>query len=176
MTPLCSNQNESSAIHTSHKVKVGCRDVVGRRRLIHVILLPDNMIALIFPPGEIAVLGPDEVLELRSELRQAVFMACDALPEEAGPCMASPQNFLSAAIPCTDASGRAQAICVRSMSGQPVVLIAPAGGVAVLQPLQVGRMRATLRDVRAVALHRETFVSDVIRVVPLAYDSQRVMA
>jgi hypothetical protein len=41
------------------------------------------------------------------------------------------------------------------MSGQPVVLIAPAGGVAVFQPLQIGRMRATLRDTRAIALHRE---------------------
>jgi hypothetical protein len=169
-------QNQPSEIRRCHEVKVECRDIVGRRRAVRVILLPDNTIALIVPPGEVALLGPDEVLQLRTALRQAVFIACDVLSGNDGLYAAPPSSFLCATIPCADAVGRKRAISVRSMSEQPVVLIAPAGGVAVLQPLQVGRMRATLRDARAIALHRETLASEAMQVASPADELQRVVA
>jgi hypothetical protein len=49
-------------------------------------------------------------------------------------------------ITCHDLVGRRRSIVVFADAGR-VVLIAPAGETAVLTPLEVGRLRAALRDV-----------------------------
>lgn len=48
-------------------------------------------------------------------------------------------------IPCRDMAGRRRNVTVFVSEGK-VVLIAPAGETAVLGPLEVGRLRAALRD------------------------------
>lgn len=50
-----------------------CRDVAGRRREILVLPTDDDRVALVFPPGEVAVLEPLQVGRLRAALRDAVF-------------------------------------------------------------------------------------------------------
>jgi hypothetical protein len=48
-------------------------------------------------------------------------------------------------ISCSDAAGRRRDIILFTDEGQ-VVMIAPPGETAVLAPLEVGRLRAALRD------------------------------
>jgi hypothetical protein len=48
-------------------------------------------------------------------------------------------------VSCRDAAGRRREIVVFTDRGQ-VVLVAPPGETAVLSPLEVGRLRAALRD------------------------------
>lgn len=48
-------------------------------------------------------------------------------------------------VPCRDLAGRKRHLTVL-VSGERVVLIAPPGEAAVLAPLDVGRLRAVLRD------------------------------
>jgi hypothetical protein len=47
---------------------------------------------------------------------------------------------------CRDVAGRRREILVLPTGDDRVTLIFPPGEVAVLQPLQVGRLRAALRD------------------------------
>lgn len=54
-----------------------CRDMAGRRREILVLPTDDDRVALIVPPGEIAVLEPLQVGRLRAALRDAVFALDD---------------------------------------------------------------------------------------------------
>lgn len=54
-----------------------CRDVAGRRREILVLPTDDDRVALVFPPGEVAVLEPLQVGRLRAALRDAVFALDD---------------------------------------------------------------------------------------------------
>jgi hypothetical protein len=49
-----------------------CRDVAGRRREILVLPTGDDRVALVFPPGEVAVLEPLQVGRLRAALRDTV--------------------------------------------------------------------------------------------------------
>jgi hypothetical protein len=149
---------------------------VGRRRFVRVFLSSDNTIALAVPPGEVAIFSPDEALELRAVLRQAAFIACDALPEDDSSHAAPQLNYLSSTIPCVDAIGRQRALTVASRSGEPVVLIAPAGGVAVLRPLQIGSLRGALRDVRAAALAPRTLARDATQPESLVREPERVVA
>jgi hypothetical protein len=55
-------------------------------------------------------------------------------------------------ISCRDVTGRRRDIIVFTDSGR-VVLIAPPGETAVLAPLEVGRLRAALRDAIVDASH-----------------------
>jgi hypothetical protein len=50
-----------------------CRDIAGRRREILVVPTKDARVALIFPPGEVAVLEPLQAGRLRAALRDVVF-------------------------------------------------------------------------------------------------------
>lgn len=54
-----------------------CRDVAGRRREILVLPTDDDRAALVFPPGEVAVLEPLQAGRLRAALRDAVFTLDD---------------------------------------------------------------------------------------------------
>jgi len=54
-----------------------CRDFAGRRREVLVLPTDDDRVALIFPPGEVAVLEPLQVGRLRAALRDAVFALDD---------------------------------------------------------------------------------------------------
>lgn len=49
-----------------------CRDSAGRRREILVLPTKDSHLALVFPPGEVAVLAPLQVGRLRAALRDTV--------------------------------------------------------------------------------------------------------
>ncbi|GHF88480.1 hypothetical protein FHX82_001222 [Amycolatopsis bartoniae] len=48
-------------------------------------------------------------------------------------------------VTCRDLAGRKRALTVFTNSGR-VVVVAPPGEAAVLEPLDVGRLRAALRD------------------------------
>lgn len=176
MTPLHPTKIQPSETRRPQEIKVRCRDVVGRRRFIRVVLLQGRTIALIVPPGEVAVLNSDDVLHLRSALREAVFVACDALG--GGDCShaALDLSFLSCTIPCEDAAGRPRTITVTATSGEPVMLIAPAGGVAVLQPLQTGSLRGALRDMRLIVLDGQTASLDVVEPESAHREPERVVA
>ncbi|MGH4016928.1 MAG: hypothetical protein ACRDSL_23965 [Pseudonocardiaceae bacterium] len=50
-----------------------CRDVAGRRREILVLPTDDDRVALVFPPGEVAILEPLQA----GRLRAAVFALDD---------------------------------------------------------------------------------------------------
>lgn len=50
-----------------------CRDVAGRPREIVILPTDDDRVALVFPPGEVAVLEPLQAGRLRAALRDAVF-------------------------------------------------------------------------------------------------------
>jgi hypothetical protein len=50
-----------------------CRDIAGRRREILVLPTDDDRVALVFPPGEVAVLEPLQAGRLRAALRDALF-------------------------------------------------------------------------------------------------------
>jgi hypothetical protein len=50
-----------------------CRDIAERRREILVVPTDDDRVALVFPPGEVAVLEPLQVGRLRAALRDVVF-------------------------------------------------------------------------------------------------------
>ena len=54
-----------------------CRDSGGRRRQILVVSTRDGRLALVFPPGEVAVLKPLQAGRLRAVLRDAVFALAD---------------------------------------------------------------------------------------------------
>lgn len=54
-----------------------CRDIAGRRREILVLPTDDDRVALVFPPGEVAVLEPLQAGRLRAALRDAVFALDD---------------------------------------------------------------------------------------------------
>lgn len=59
-------------------------------------------------------------------------------------------------VSCRDAGGRRRAVQVYA-EGDHVVLVAPPGETAVLSPLEVGRLRAALRDAVVVAaMHGES--------------------
>lgn len=54
-----------------------CQDVAGRRREILVLPTDDDRVALVFPPGEVAVLEPLQAARLRAALRDVVFALDD---------------------------------------------------------------------------------------------------
>jgi hypothetical protein len=54
-----------------------CRDVAGRRREILVLPTDDDRVALVFSPGEVAVLEPLQLGCLRAALRDVVFALDD---------------------------------------------------------------------------------------------------
>ncbi|MET8763081.1 hypothetical protein [Lentzea sp. NPDC004782] len=176
MTPLHPTKSQSSETRRPQEIKVRCRDIVGRRRFIRVVLLQGSTIALIVPPGEVAVLNSDDVLHLRGALRQAVFVACDALDGGDYSHAATDLSFLSCTIPCEDAVGRQRTITVTATSGEPIMLIAPAGGVCVLQPLQTGSLRGALRDMRLVVLGGQAASLDVVQPESARREPERVVA
>ncbi|TVT61896.1 hypothetical protein FNH05_01885 [Amycolatopsis rhizosphaerae] len=49
-----------------------CRDVASRRREILILPTDDDRVALIIPPGEVAVLEPLQAGRLRAALRDAL--------------------------------------------------------------------------------------------------------
>ncbi|WP_020663234.1 hypothetical protein [Amycolatopsis benzoatilytica] len=55
-----------------------CRDIAGRRREILVLPTDDDRVALVFPPGEVAVLEPLQAGRLRAALRDALFALDEA--------------------------------------------------------------------------------------------------
>jgi len=61
-------------------------------------------------------------------------------------------------IGCRDLAGRRRDVTVFVSSDDKVVVVAPPGEAAVLGPLEVGRLRAALRDavVATAAPHRRT--------------------
>jgi hypothetical protein len=59
-----------------------CRDVAGRRREILVVPTDDGRIALVVPPGEVALLAPLQTGRLRAALRDAVFALDDPVTRE----------------------------------------------------------------------------------------------
>jgi hypothetical protein len=54
-----------------------CRDEAGRRRNLLVVLTRESKVALVVPPGEVAVLNLITVGQLRAVLREAVFALDD---------------------------------------------------------------------------------------------------
>jgi hypothetical protein len=50
-----------------------CRDIARRRRKVVVTVTDDGLIALAVPPGEVALLEPLQVGQLRAQLRAAIF-------------------------------------------------------------------------------------------------------
>lgn len=54
-----------------------CRDIAGRRREILVLPTDDDRVALVLPPGQVAVLEPLQAGRLRAALRDAVFALDD---------------------------------------------------------------------------------------------------
>jgi DNA-directed RNA polymerase specialized sigma24 family protein len=50
-----------------------CRDMARRRRKVVVTVTDDGLIALAVPPGEVALLEPLQVGQLRAQLRAAIF-------------------------------------------------------------------------------------------------------
>jgi hypothetical protein len=56
---------------TRQEWSVNCRDIAGRRRELTVIVCRGKVV-LVVPPGETAVLSPQEAGRLRAALRDAV--------------------------------------------------------------------------------------------------------
>jgi hypothetical protein len=56
------------------------------------------------------------------------------------------KRVLSWAAPCRDETGRRARLLVAPVGDGKVVVIVPRGGVAVMTMLEVGQMRAALRD------------------------------
>jgi hypothetical protein len=54
-----------------------CRDEAGRRRKILVLATDDDHVALVFPPGAVAVLEPLQAGRLRAALRDVVYSMDD---------------------------------------------------------------------------------------------------
>ncbi|MQA08007.1 MAG: hypothetical protein GEU98_05520 [Pseudonocardiaceae bacterium] len=59
--------------HRPDEHVAACRDISGRRGEILVIPADDERVALVFPPGEVAVLDPLQLGPLRHALRDVVF-------------------------------------------------------------------------------------------------------
>ncbi|HEX2290230.1 MAG TPA: hypothetical protein VHH53_08565 [Pseudonocardiaceae bacterium] len=57
-------------------------------------------------------------------------------------------------VSCRDIAGRRRAVQVIASHGQ-VVLVVPPGETAILSPLEVGRLRAALRDAVVVAAEED---------------------
>lgn len=55
---------------------VACRDIAGQRHEI-LVVPTDDRVALVFPPGEVAVLDPLQAGRLRGALREVVFALDD---------------------------------------------------------------------------------------------------
>lgn len=143
-------RRELSRKATKSEVVVRCFDTAHRAKGLRVIVLPSNMIALLVPPGEVALLAPGHVVQLRDALREAVFGAAEA--EDRGQSGDASLHCFHTTIPCTDAVGRVRALTVSASVGPLVELAAPAGGVAILQPLKVGQLRDALRIARDTVL------------------------
>lgn len=128
-------------------VAVRCHDVAGRRRKVQVRITETGHVAVIVPPGETAEFTVDEAHDLWLVLRLAVIKAAgvgcpdaDARPEHSYREVAG--QFV---VPCLDAVGRADRSVIISPATRGRVLFrAPAGGTAVLAPLQVGALRGAL--------------------------------
>ena len=58
-------------------------------------------------------------------------------------------------VACRDAAGRRRNLTVFASQGN-VVLVAPPGETAVLEPLELGRLRATLREAVVIAAGQPT--------------------
>ncbi|WP_112273555.1 hypothetical protein [Lentzea terrae] len=128
-------------------VAVRCHDVAGRSRHVLISRMADEQVALTIPPGEVATLSGLQVDDLRDELRAAAFNAAGALVGERGEFPPAP-NLRRVEIPCTDAVGRHRDIVVLSGVDNPVTLIAPAGGLAVLWSYQIGNLRYRLKNAK----------------------------
>lgn len=81
-----------------------------------------------------------------------LFKTCVTLPAARRPIVRYPQpedenvsNHKEWSITCRDVAGRRRDLTVFVRQGR-VVLVAPPGETAVLAPLDVGRLRAALRD------------------------------
>ena len=126
-------------------VAARCRDVARRRRDLLITTLIDDRIALTVPPGEVAILSAIEVDNLRDHLRTAAFNSAGALlDDERG--LVPPPNLMRIEVPCADAASRRRTLTIVSAVDQPVTLLAPAGGIAVLWISQIGHLRYLLRQ------------------------------
>ncbi|TVT55318.1 hypothetical protein FNH05_09670 [Amycolatopsis rhizosphaerae] len=59
-----------------------CRDIAGRRREILILPTDDDRVALVFPPGEVAVLEPLQAGRLRAAVRDAALALGDPVTRE----------------------------------------------------------------------------------------------
>lgn len=128
---------------------VRCHDVAGRRRTVRVRPTDIGHVIVVVPPGEVAELTADEVLHLWTVLRLAVIDAAGVRRSlRSADAAASYRNVRGMfAVPCLDVIGRDdRAVTIAPISDGHVSITAPAGGAAVLAPLQVGALREALRD------------------------------
>jgi hypothetical protein len=128
---------------------VHCHDVAGRRRTVVVHPTGTGHVTVIIPPGEVAELTADEALHLWTVLRLAVIDAAGVQRPDPPAHGAARYRKLRGmfAVPCLDAIGRDdRAVTITPIGDGRVSITAPAGGAAVLAPLQVGALRGALRD------------------------------
>lgn len=128
----------------SGETVIRCLDFAHRRASLRVMLLPTNMIAVLVPPGEVSLLEPEQVVQLRDVLRVALVGAAEAedrCPDNVGVSL----HCFHTAVSCLDAVGRERELKVSFVRGPLIELASPAGGTAVLQPLKVGRLRGALQ-------------------------------
>ncbi len=125
----------------ANTVAVRCHDVARRRRQVLVTLLNAGRVAVTVPPGEVAVFELDQAARLREVLRAAVIEGAAAAYAEEREAVAP----FKATVRCADAMDRDRAMTITSDDRGRVAVGAPAGGVAVFRPLELGRLRAALR-------------------------------
>ena len=135
------------------EVAIRCFDVANRSRSLRVVSLPADMVALVLPPGEIAILAPANVVQLREALWAGVRAAAKAEDHYSAGDDDSVRCFHTT-ISCMDVVGRDRELIVSSVKGPLIELSSPAGEVAVLRPLKVGQLREALRTACAAALKR----------------------
>lgn len=127
---------------------VRCRDVAGRRRTVLVRAACRGRVLIVVPPGEVAEFTAEEAHHLWTVLRVAVVDAAGIRrPSRSGRPSTNRAACGRFAVPCLDALGRDdRAVAISPLRDGQVRISAPAGGVAVLEPLNVGALRAALRD------------------------------
>lgn len=124
-----------------HAVTVPCCGVGDLRREVLVEQLPDERVMITIPPGEVAVFDRKEA----EEFRQALAAIATHAEVEPTPTLTLCTSF-TGTVRCWDAIGRGRAMTVANYPGGRVTVAAPPGGIAILQQLRVGPLRAALRE------------------------------
>lgn len=146
-------QDLPARIADSTSVRTRCADVGGRRRSTVVTLLGDNRIMVEVPPGEVAYFTWDETQAFRDVLRTAVLLTAEPVHDQPSTPGELPARF-HASVPCFDGMSRQRVVRVTTTDDDRVTVAAPAGGFAILTPLQVGALRDLLREAAVVARTR----------------------